>query len=660
MSVSWKAGKEGFRRRVLTCLVLLVAVASCQAAEEGSDASQTTRRSPRRLSQRTLRDMTSILQAVRKRMAAGEREQAQGFSKQLKRRYLDKPDRLWHPTQFEILNQVFATVGDKQGQTAMASLWQERFKSDEEHRKYMTVPSVLRLARLLKDTKQDAAAKDLAEQIHEMLKKESFGKDMTFVELAQLVELSELTGVKPLGDLCRQQMASMTGEGVSFPKDLAPFEITRLFASYRDSDKSRARQLADFVAEDYLTQPGLSHALRSSEWLGLTRVAAKAGSRSSRQEMLKIVKAGIEDGSLKVESFRRNSLISLVTQTGEFGGDEALRSDLVARWLGLRDEWQDLDHASRRLITKAVLDEVSGSGQALMSLEARLTGRHDSGNLSLSDYQAACRTNARLGRQEAASTWAKRVFKTCLKAKAPGEVATEEIVAVSELLTLTKTTLTETESRQVLSALRAMEEGTTVVADEVYENLAGSFATENGKKLLDSSLVDASSRVNLANVKLLAWVSRREDRSRKFAGRMRVMAESAKTAGDLQARWWLARAYAVGLIREAAPIRSWGLTNIMRAFAVAETNPMRLRCIRELVAVCRDEHKYQHPIQAITSIKHQFTGTERTELEDALSALKAEAAKWVAADERSKTLREQGREWRQAFSQKHKGGSRVH
>jgi len=237
--------------------------------------------------------------------------------------------------------------------------------------------------------------------------------------------------------------------------------------------------------------------------------------------------------------------------------------------------------------------------------------------------EAIWRVAQRCGISAVAEHWAKRI---CMALLAEIEDQTNDVaklVSAVHLMSRTASWLDEEASASLVDVVFALDDRSADLPDAFYTDLATLLRTPHGKHLLRDRLVSPDGHINLPLAKVCAWLNRKEGRIRRYLGDLRQRRQD-KT-GDLRAQWDLACAYAVGLTSRRSPRRTNGNDYIRQALAQAETDPMRIRCIDELVSACRAAHVYAHPIAVIESMVGQFGPDDQAALQALQQVLQEQA-----------------------------------
>jgi hypothetical protein len=164
------------------------------------------------------------------------------------------------------------------------------------------------------------------------------------------------------------------------------------------------------------------------------------------------------------------------------------------------------------------------------------------------------------------------------------------------------------------------------VADAHYRDLARALSGPADRNALEAAFTGADGRACLSVVKVLAWMHRQDGTARPFVGSMAPMLKGKQ--GDALAHWELARAYAVSLTNGDPPRRTDALGHLKLAMAAAQSDDMRMHCIRELASACRAGHLYSTPLQVLASMAATVNPAQQVELRQLGQQLQDEATAW--------------------------------
>lgn len=139
-----------------------------------------------------------------------------------------------------------------------------------------------------------------------------------------------------------------------------------------------------------------------------------------------------------------------------------------------------------------------------------------------------------------------------------------------------------------------------------FRQLGQTLAEHGGEGRLRELLVREDGGVRLGMAKLLAWVYSGQEKVQEYRKFLATHAEQPDLTGDQTAQWWMGRAYAAQVLpAELSPVT--GMKWMEKAFAAAESEPLRLSALEWMVERWMQVHEYQRAASLLASTAHQFS-----------------------------------------------------
>ncbi len=557
------------------------------------------------------------------------KEQAQKVAPGVKERFFASgktPPKL-DSRRYRMMLDLFQTAEDQDGVEKTVAAWYETWSGDEQSRKSTSAGDTAILGRYLKRLGRNSEAAELAVYVENLLKSKP-GKDnvkITVTQLADYDDLAATTNSAALQRAIKEKIEKLTSKDGSLRRDLAPMELRALAATYRRAkDTASQKQLAEFIVNDYLPQPGLTNALSSDQWLALARIVRSSKAPAAAKTFCNLFSRELAANNIRVGSFSHPQLLELTGLLNQMGVEKSISKTLVPQWLNIpKDDWAKVSPTLQEKLISAAMGSSSKTVEDFLTASAGDNGQ----KINQSDYRAAVALLHRTAGAKIARKIAGQAVTAFVAARSPSIGDLNNIaITLKKGADVTNETLAA-----FIDKLGTFEDRSVQLPDETCKNLAKFMKSKpDSINMLKSRRVAANLELNTPVVKVLWWYYRGGDNYIRYYhsfGRM-LRQRRSKLKGDKLAKWEITYAYVRSLLDKWGQ-RPMDAKTVAKALAAAESDEMRLRCVEEVALAGQRTRNVKQAIQIAQSIQNQLTTPAGKEhLKNLQASLQQDQARW--------------------------------
>jgi hypothetical protein len=586
--------------------------------------------------------------------ARGQEDAARQMAVTLRDRYAALPEGTkLEPVVCDGLIEALQFLGEEQLALEAGEAWLQWIAQDASYAERMTAEACATAIKFATTSQQQDALVEQAQNLLSAVGKVREG-NLSPLELHYLHRVFVAANRDTLAAQAASFMQQCGWGNGRYPKTLTPLEISDLFREYSQRGDSQAlSDLASFVAQEYMSQSGLLRVMRVEDSLPLIQIVVHAGDAATRKQMLHRLRSTIQEGILRVRGISPDVAFHLLRQLELLQPGSSPKALLARAWLGLsRDMWDSLPSAFSEKLAAAAFGDSRSRDALVRDAEARLEEK----TLSLSEALALASLSWATPQMDR-SQWGGHALSTFLALENP---SISDLELFARLRSYGAPDLTAETAQALIEKIAAFDDVSWQISDATYKTLARFFDGEaqasegqhttylpraRWQALLNQAMCGSHAEINLSIAKTLAWYYRDRRYIRPYLGRLERMQQHRELSADLQARWFIAQSYALGLVQKTDGRGTLGIDRVAKAVAMAQSGETKLLAARELAAVSRASGEYDKPVQILQSLKGQFPEDMQDAVSQMVAALEADRQTHVDALAQRADAKEHIREW---------------
>lgn len=392
------------------------------------------------------------------------------------------------------------------------------------------------------------------------------------------------------------------------------------------------RRLADHLISKYLKSASSASEVDSRTWDRLARYIVPSLPNDVRKEWALRLRESYTDDVESLSKLTTGDVQRLTDALRRLDVSQA--GKLVASWTASREQTNPVPAAGSAAAIEPAAGARSEETEPLLAqLDAQWEQKFSEGALAWQDAEHIASAWLRAGKPTKARQWGLRTYALALgsdESRTAADMAT--MSAVAELLC--GLGLWQKEAGYPAFAQRASElarQGKLPPDMRWHVNCQwGKVAQrKETRDTLEAALLDDEGLPRLAVAKILAWAYLCSGDLKSWTGALDARIAESEGQGDAHALWLLAKAQAITISLPNEPEFRLSRPWLDAALASAQSEPVRLTCLREFALHFIELGRAQLWMQVFESIQGQFGDQSK----EALASTRAEVEKAIKAEQ---------------------------